>query len=670
MISMDVDVLVLKVDAASQRLMRKYTISVFANITTQSSRQTTPILNDLSSLDSIIERLDKRVFTQTLTKISDLSIIDLRRDEEEPPNLIYLLESVHEIDLDSPESSNNTSSTNFRGFRISDDHRRLVFDPTQYTQQTSNPRLRLLYLISLRVCLQHTTVQNEQIFSRECRVVEFNVDIRVEIGVDQLKFTHEKLTVTILTSSTPNRTYLIRDQHRIEFIDPTKPLINLKSFLNGSSLLTKSEEATFRLDQQQQQQRGLDLRVDESSGLVYAPSLFESTHETNDYLADVYVVKPGGPGGVQTRSKLVVRVKRVETRYDAVVRIERRFTQWTNAFRLDFIDFLGSDVFRNLSAEIKCLNVPRHICTNLFKFNQLTGWLQIHSGKLLNPVVYYQFACEKEIRVRIEIGQLFEFEVNMSVKLGEREDNEVVGGDTPRVYLINSTRTSLQFDLIKQDGSSNSSTGVHVARVKNMITNNQVIALGYRVSLSDSRIYRLELDDVQSLELNQLYAFDLTIGAAAAAAVLPPTPIYFIRFNPYMSHDSDMIRTVKFYSNLNGQQSAAFNLTKLESNYYDSTKSEFIQNIVILDRVRSNRLSDRTLRSFVRVDADMVYFDTTTSQHASETTGIFTELLGESIEIKVFKFVADKISLKVIRVFEYKVIIKFQHFIFYTYIFY
>lgn len=725
MISMEVDILILKVNESSQRLMRKYTISVFVNITSNNNNNNNKdsMTNAFKLLYSVVDRLHGDVLKHRVTSVVDtttpIRILNLNSTNNQSGLLTYSLDSVREIDLDSPVECKNyrqqRNDHNF-GFEIINDESSLVLDMTtaldNHEPLDYRPQ-RLVYLIRLRACLQQTTVENTHVFSRECRVAEFNVDVAIEIGVDDVKFESDKLYVRYVGA---NNVYF--DSTSLDVVDSTRPLIDLKKFLKASRLLDiKPKEAIFRLEQEQEQQ--LQLQLDELNGLVYIPNL--SMTPTRDYSVDVYVRKSSDAGvsSLLTRSKLVIQLRQLETSQNVSVTVlssssPSRLVEWINVFKLDLIDWTDPSIFKSLAIAIKCVSLHNSMCESLFRFEKLTGWLQINSqaAQLLHddpsPVDVYCRAS-RLVQLRVEINRnnrqqqederLFDLDLNVRVRYGEfewwQQQQEPVEDDSPRVYLINSTETSQRFDLIEKrkllpsKTFANGSFGVvEVVRVKNMLTNNQVLALGYRIVLDNhDQVYQLQLDDVQSLELNQLYAFDLVVrrgqnyNRQQQLSSFLPTSIYFLRFNPYYASDLDKVTVVKFYASLNGRQSAAFNLTKIQIEYGEDEflndhaqldSPEFVQSIVIIDRVWSNRpascccsdVDDRRLRRYFKVaDADMIYFDSSSSLLLSSSTtqqhNDANRLLGDTIEVDLFKFLVDKISLKVIRIIKYQVIIIF-----------
>lgn len=635
---MDVDILILKVEQTSHRLLKKYLFSVYINITDAASNSSVSSLARL--LDVYADKLNEKIFRKTVNHLPDdrhLRIVQLNAT-----SLTFHIDLAEQIDLNSPVSKPVYPSP----FSYVSSGAYLAFDLDALPARVHNGPL--VYFLRLRVCLQQAAVENDQIFSRRCKVAEFNVQLDFKLSQDELKFRSDKFSFTYFSV---NRLYFDADLVPIE---PTKPLLDLTSLITDSHLLDigamlRSAAVSFRLGP------GHDFYLDERTGLVYAPRMFD-VQQSKDYSVDVFLRQTN----VELKSKLIVRFKRIETNVTVSVQIERDRPKpdWLNVFKLEMFDRLNSETFKSLQIETRCIHMEQHTCLGLFKFNKLTGALQMQPVKLFNsPTGLLLLTTHRSIRIQLGLGftrRLFEIDLNIEVNSRQTEAEEPLGDQMSRVYLINTTEPGLQVSLIERAVLENSSR-VEVVRVKNMLTNNQVLALGYRVSLSDDeREYCLQLDDALSLELNQLYAFDLIVRDDSLTNSVTPstTALYFIRFNPYLS-DSAAVHTVKFYTHINAEHTVRFNLSKIEADYssepmVEADHAEFHQKIVLINRVVSNRLDVRSLhRRFKLDDANtLLFFD---------SSQIDIDLFGDFIQISLFKFIADKISLKVIRIVEYQV---------------
>ena len=651
LLSIEIDILILKIEQSSHRLLKRYSFSVYANLTTSENTAESSSITTL--LDECVQGLDAKLFRKTVRTLDNrlLRVLQLNQSAE---SLGYQIESVHEIDFDSPEPHITIDNHPFE-FDQSNHNTYLVFNLDSLEIQTPTSKLaklELFYLIELKICLQQATLENEQIFSRRCKTARFNVQVGFKIGLDELRFQADKFTFTYFS---------IGEFHLdsgFNFIDPTQPLIDAKSLLNSSNLfdierLIRSNSIKFRIDSNPH------FYLDPKNGSIFTPNI-ATMKQSIDLSVDLYLQKQQS---TDTKTRLTLRVKRIESPQTINLEIEssRLKLEWVNVFKLALIDRIRFDLFKTFAIDFKCTNLDVRLCSSLFKFNKLTGYLLLHATKLFDPSVYFLVA-EKTVNLIMSIGlpngRLAEIELNVNLMTRENDIEEPIGGEVSRVQLINTTESSLKIGLVSKWALDNSSS-LEVVRVKNMLTNNQVLALGYRIELdSTNDLFYLDLDDVLSMELNQLYAFDFAARDPLSAQSSPLVSVYFLRFNPYYSSELDAdFKLVKFYANMNGRESVGFNLSKIEIDYLpppttrtiSSTASpQFSQNIYLINRIKSNRfVKSNLLRRYFKLESDMLYFD------SSQLVDI--ELFGDSLEISLFKFVSDKLSLKVVRIVEFQV---------------
>lgn len=475
---------------------------------------------------------------------------------------------------------------------------------------------RQLYKLEMEACL--TGID-------KCRRSSFNVKLNIDLNVTDATFISDSFNFKYFNFKNENLNY----NSSLSIIQPIYPLIDLNSLIKYSQLYKNVPKLklTAPVDN--------SLLLDSINGHLYAGSLSN--------IKNVQIIMENNPN-----KSIIISFDRVEViskifksiNLEAVDESENEIVIFDLSEQLKVYDILKEKF------DLKCVNVEQSICSRLIRINRIMNTLNLNRKLAL---------AYKNINFLLDLGEL-RFSVNLEIQLSNDISEPLgfkylIGPSTSILNLINTTEPNVKIFLIEKSRLLNNS--IEIIRVKNMVTNNQVLALDYKLTESKDGYY-LQLNDVLSLEQNQLYAFDIVYKQLQSS-------IYLIRFNPYdfkWPSNQCQLTKIKTYLNQFHMNKIRVNLTQLEldqgldSAVKSSAKpvnSQIIENLYLINKIESKTNPNKNLMKYFKVNSDYFYFDSANDYEEQE-------FIDASLDVSVYKIQIDKVSLKVFNLIEFQVI--------------
>jgi len=426
--------------------------------------------------------------------------------------------------------------------------------------------------------------RNKKIF--KCTQISLNVQVEINLKIEQANFLSEKFEFDYEWSK----------------VSANVALIDLKTLIKDSQF-HKLDQAQFDIDS--------DLFVlNELLGLVYfKPFSFIRLASFNVSLVEISTHR------IIAKAKVYFNFLNLKSNViDLAVQLED-----SESNRNDLINLIKLNTTKE-DLDLICLSLDQFNCKNLFSFN----------GP--NLILNHQEARKQSVdQIKILIKQdkyeLAYFNVNLSIESQTQDIQFKTFQFSQRIVnLIESTEKKAVFWL-----NTDKSSYLQLIRVKNIITNNEVLALDYEFKRApNSSQYFLKLDDAMSLELNQIYSFDFRISNFQSS-------LYMVRLK---SLDS-IVNTkqfISFYCDFSVQEQLILNLSKLDEN---DEKTLFTQKIYLLSSYTKLNIEHFQIRQ------DKLYLIANCRQ-----------VISSEASLSIMKFYIDKISLRVKKIIEIKLSIE------------
>jgi hypothetical protein len=224
---------------------------------------------------------------------------------------------------------------------------------------------------------------------------------------------------------------------------------------------------------------------------------------------------------------------------------------------------------------------------------------------------------------------------------------------TNLVNLIDSSKlkVELHYNFLGSDAK------LTVLRVKNMITNNQVLGIDYKLEKKGAINYSIDIENIEPLDVDQLYAFDLSIRNGSMHQLCS---LYLIRIGQDLSEHIGNLKLAYTHraSVYMGKQIA--DLSSVSS----SDANSFVQSIYLLNRVSSNGADERVvqmldLNGLFDLKDGKLYLDGNGAARGSWHEAVVVNAIsGMTFLVEIEKILIDKISLRIFKIIHIQVGLK------------
>lgn len=277
------------------------------------------------------------------------------------------------------------------------------------------------------------------------------------------------------------------------------------------------------------------------------------------------------------------------------------------------------------NSKVICRYLSQSICTKLFPIDPQT------SSLTLNQTILFRFYTKIGTHQQLIIKQGNKkqaIHLNLSIQKMTEDRSSPKTLDLNQLtslvtYVNSSDKATVRVTV---NGTKGSDYLPQVLRVKNIVTGMQVIGLEYVVAL-DSAGYFIQVNNMRAVDLDQLYAFDLSFGKQEETKSF--VSFYLIHsMNAFPSKQERIHQTLE---RLYDHQLVSELATTIDRS------NSLEQTIYIINHVNGlNRV--KNLRDYFHVES---------SSGQLWLTQANEEFYGSSIEIQLVKFSVDKISLKI-----------------------
>jgi hypothetical protein len=162
----------------------------------------------------------------------------------------------------------------------------------------------------------------------------------------------------------------------------------------------------------------------------------------------------------------------------------------------------------NKSLEIICLTIDQTICNNVLKY--VDQYLILNLKEAKKNFGYFMQLDDNNRQIQLFLKtnkvNLYTVYINISKIIQKKEIQYRTFDAIKIVNIIKSTAKNVELLLDNQNYSN-----LRIIRVKNIVTNNEVLALDYEFKSKMNYSY-LKINDANSLELSQIYSFDFNIS--------------------------------------------------------------------------------------------------------------------------------------------------------------
>jgi hypothetical protein len=622
----------------------------------------------MQKLNSIWHELNGKLFKRAvhyLNETLELYVLKLYEPLEDTKNDIsFELAEVNEIDLSSESNSKKqTSADLFSIVKVES-----VFN-LKLSVKENEPIDSNLYLIEVNICLKTFSAfenqENANTFVKNCRMASFNLKINFKLDLFELRFSKNEYQINLIQFE--GDFY----NEQLKSLSPIKPIVDLKAMIQNRNLfnldkLIQSALVEFNFDASVNKNELVIssnpnnnslFYLDKVNGNVYAASLEDIfASKLNAYEIEVYLKHSS-----LVQSKAVIKFVKIkqtkEFNSSIVIKInedaETGRILWTNLMKLN----LSIQLNESSKIELNCFDLEQFVCNSLFKLNPKSDYLMVSKSYAVDYLFKANLNTIKQFKVRLQLAitssqmSRIEFDVNVDLDfIGELyKPTRIFEHSTSTVQLLNSTERNVKFFLLdKRDGLD-----LSLVRVKNLITNSKVIGLSYNLALSDRKEYFLEVQD--SLEQNQLYSFDFELKLNENGDQVIRSSYFMIRLSS-LDFKTSSLKSIRKYLSFTSIKSVRANLTQLElENYKFTNENYLVQKIYLIDRIEANSRANVNLIDCFRLDADQLTFK---SDLTKKNSSFNYDMFGTSFNVRVYKFLVDKISLKIFKIVSFEIVIE------------
>lgn len=594
------DLLALNIDVSllHNRHEQKNFIRVYLHLT--NSPKSSLLLDLKTQLDQVKSRLTNTLVRVKITSLKkNFYLVPINKaNEYAESKLNFTIQKLLKLDL------NNNNDIELIDTQLLAIHERLSDGFYETNLVLNLDYLKLVnefeayYQIQLKAC---PNVSNDSEIglsfdlSQECEMITLNLVAEFSLNLNEFKFEYESYNLRFAWSNT----------------SANVALLDLKSFITNNSYLNFNL-IKFRAYS--------DLViVNEQTGLVYLSSYYYFDQiELNVSLIEVSSDK--------TISTTKLRIEFYQKQQvNLIVQLDDENT--TEKIVVTRLNQTASN-----KLEVICLSLSQHVCYAIFEMENSMLILNEYETRRYLSSFKQQTNRVRRVEILIKSNKNDLIEVNLDLEINGLKEIQQPTFEYSRqlVYLveINEKKASFSFETKNENG-----TQIEMTRVKNLITNNEVLALDCEFKLVNKSNYLLKLDDVMSLEMNQIYSFDFNVTQLEMSYF---SSLYVVRLNQLIL---DSVVTQKQFVSLVFDDSASKQLImNLSRENEDNPFSVFTQKIYLI-----SKYSRLNVKYFKIYDATLYLVN---AKYNCE------KVVSSSSSINILKFYIDKISLRIKKVIE------------------
>jgi hypothetical protein len=522
---------------------------------------------------------------------------------------------------------NSVSNQTNKTFRVSNGW--LLFNAENAALTTASNK-DLVYLLETNLCSNQANLLN--IVVSTCRKTFINVHIHVDIDSSELSFSEQEFNFKFYNLNDQFYFGVDDNQHYEMLSQSNGRLIDAKKLFKHSNILSIGNLTELNLKMSKNLNQLFYLN--KKNGFIYATNFSElfSSNQTTDHTLEIE----------KSNQKSSAKINMKNVKIDNQLNVSISANSFNNSATNNII-IVETNVASKLEKlgfrfdKLTCINLDSITCLLMFEYNFSNDYLMVNKSLALDHLVIDAF----QLLLNFYSIDGFRLELNLKLNIDFDQQNDFFDSNVSKVKLIDTKTTCLNLYLFDKTAQLSAS------RVRNIITNTLVLTLDFKLSKSDQNSFYLELNDTTSIDSNQLYAID--IGTTDSSFRARQT-FYLARL------DSDL-ETIKLRKYLDLISLTDLNI-KLSTIEYDNNVQLFqidsdasmayLQNITLIDRIEAFPDCKVGLNDFIRLTGDQIHF-------SSGQNFFGHKVFGSGFNINLFKFIVDKVSLRILKVIQFEV---------------
>ncbi|CAF0722547.1 unnamed protein product [Brachionus calyciflorus] len=572
---------------------------------------------EANEIDKILNEFDSKFLNITINNLndtSDLAIINFGfKKLENSKEMEISLNFIEQVIFNDNPSDQSEINNNLFKIIESQNQQFLVYNSI-YLQPEVNYKNFKLYLLKLKICLKIFNEQNS--FVKECSNLSLNVNIVFNLSEEQLIFASDSFNMNFILIDS-----FLYDQN-FKLIRTGSEILDLKNLILGSNLINWNS---------------INLKFKSTNSKCFILNEQNGTLFLNDInnLESSFKIRIDLENSTNQISNLIIYFQVLKLDTVIVKNLSIQYTEehsWTPILDLE-ISKINYDIYNRFQMDLICKNLESKQFLRLFKIDRFSGFLTLNENlmsKLKIPMV------KIILKIELDNRQVINFDINLHFKFYTNEIKPII--ESNLVNFINNTELNHKIFVLNKLKLDNDSY-LDLARVKNLNTNNLVLALDYRIKTDKFNNYYIELPYVYSLEQNQLYSFDFVVKFRDTGFLSDrylTQSLFVVRMNT-----PNIFSGPKSYINAAGLSQIRINLA--EFNDLESPNSEFIQKVFLIDQISSE---DKNLIALSKLENDFLELNLTNVENRTE------------LKIKIYKFLMNKLSLEINKVIEYEILVE------------
>ncbi|RNA31535.1 hypothetical protein BpHYR1_033202 [Brachionus plicatilis] len=572
----------------------------------------------LSRLDQLLDKFENAFLNVSIkfeNETSELKIMDFGYKKMDGHNqeLEVTINAALEINFDE---TNQTINTNPDLFKIIESQNQLflVYNSVYVKQSPVFINFRL-YSLTLNICSKNIFHLNS--FGRECFLITTNLNVVFDFNQNYMTF---------LSNSVHKSFIKIEDSfygQNLDLISSNIPLIDLKHHILGANLIDwkSKREIQFSLSSEDN-----ILILNPQDGTIFVKDL---NSIPSNFKCQVLIKKSN-----KTLSSIFLFFQKfhVNTKLARNVTLSDKFNSWYPLFDLQ-LSTINKKTYEKIKFLIRCENLEPNLCDQLYRIDRSAGLLTMNASLAFSHRI-------STVKIIIELS-LFSHKItsfNILFNFFYKYFDTMPLVESNLVSFINPSQVKHRIFILNKKKLGHD-VYIDMERVKNLNTNSLVLALDYRIQVDNSENYYIEIPFVFSIEPNQLYSFDFVVRYRSNGSISD----FFLRQSIYLVRLGSPIlfSGPRKYFNTAGSKKFKINLKKFLDS--DDKRSELLQTKFILNQAST---MEKNFIAQCSVDDFYLHLD------------LDTRDLGPMINLKLYKFITDKLSLEIIKVLEYNILME------------
>ncbi len=545
-------------------------------------------------IDNILNDLNHKFVKLDLKNVNHKCLLTLNGEFFSAGNrIVFSIEKILKIGFEYDDEVAYENNDLFS--IIQQDETNLIFKPENLIV---NKEFMHFFQVYIKVCPQIAF----KILISECVTFYLSIEIEITFDIEKINFINQSFEFSF-------------DWNNISFNSPLldlKELIENKKYINFEKNLLK-----FDINSNSSV-------VVEQAGLIYIQSNYfkKSLQLSVDLLT--------------TSDNVLSNIK-----------LNLNFLNKTNQINLNVKlenDILNEDLSllhineTNKSLEIICLTIDQTICNNVLKYVDQYLILNLKVAKKNFGYFMHLDDNNRQIQLFLKTNKvnLYTVYINISKIIQKKEIQYRTFDAIKIVNIIKSTAKNVELLLDNQNYSN-----LRIIRVKNIVTNNEVLALDYEFKSKMNYSY-LKINDANSLELSQIYSFDFNISKNGN---IIQSSLYSIRLNQFdIKSINKSKQFISFFCDDSLEEQLILNLIKFEDTNENLSGGHFMQKIYLISSYSNLKIE------YFQIYGDKLYL---TNSHNE-----CKKILSSESSLFILKFYIDKISLRIKKIVEIELVIE------------